>query len=593
LAMLERTWQSRTFLTMFQEFLRFTPAAWCGATDAPAVARIIYQSPDGRRSLANLRQLAEILHAKAQERRLGQDGLLRLFASQVKVARQKAQHSFGSKDESSDGNEFDAEEMTLRRPSDEPAVRMMTIFKSKGLQFGLVYVYDFLFASFKPSSIFHLDGRRSFDLNKEGKGDEERNQEELRKLYVAITRAIALCRFIDGPPPKSGTPMSVATLLESNGGLNEIKEEESLPLGAPGEVVNGNEGQGTSERKAEVFPAERQLSPGWLTCSFSSLTRSVHSAGSVPDAKRLGMESDEDDESDDKEDDEENGGSTSWQRVEWPLREPIFQFSSGEVAGIYWHELFEKLDFQMDGEWRAGTPCEQLSTAPHSALWMYVSDFLQRRRQLPKCDEQEGRHLSAFVDIVRGILHTTLPGTGFALADISKERRLPELRFTYRLRNGFRSADLLVLLERAGIRAPSDWQQNRNDHHALTGSIDLLFQGTDGKFYIIDWKTNILNASYDGFDHAGMQREMDDHFYTLQYLLYALAWVQFMRYSDPSFDLRRDYEIRFGGVCYVFCRGVSTRTGAERGFFATRPSLELLSGLDCLLGIDLTQEVEK
>ena len=208
-------------------------------------------------------------------------------------------------------------------------------------------------------------------------------------------------------------------------------------------------------------------------------------------------------------------------------------------------------------------------------------------------EEQDGRHLSAFVDMVRGILHTTIPGTTFTLAEITREQRLPELRFTYRLRNGFHSSDLLALLDQAGIRAPSDWQQNRNEHHALTGSIDLLLQGTDGKFYIIDWKTNILNASYDGFDRSGMQREMDGHFYALQYLLYTLAWIQFMRYCDTSFDLQRDYETRFGGVCYVFCRGVSVRSGADRGFYATRPSLELVTGLDRLLGIDMTLEVEK
>ena len=72
---------------------------------------------------------------------------------------------------------------------------------------------------------------------------------------------------------------------------------------------------------------------------------------------------------------------------------------------------------------------------------------------------------------------------------------------------------------------------------------------------------------------------MDRHFYHLQYLLYIVAFLQFHRSLNPAWELTpQNYDGLFGGVFYVFLRGVSPASG-DRGIFAIRPDYELVKGV--------------
>ena len=109
----------------------------------------------------------------------------------------------------------------------------------------------------------------------------------------------------------------------------------------------------------------------------------------------------------------------------------------------------------------------------------------------------------------------------------------------------------------------------------LRGFMDLVVE-QGGRFYILDWKSNHLGNSVEDYGDGGMRREMERNFYQLQYLLYAVALDNYLRLRIPDYD----YERHFGGVFYVFLRGVD---GKGNGIFADRPSKELIGELSKVL----------
>jgi exodeoxyribonuclease V beta subunit len=115
----------------------------------------------------------------------------------------------------------------------------------------------------------------------------------------------------------------------------------------------------------------------------------------------------------------------------------------------------------------------------------------------------------------------------------------------------------------------------------MTGKIDLVY-AHDGRYYVLDYKSNRLPA----YDAAAMDRAMADSEYTLQALLYTVALHRWLRFRlGAGYDYARD----FGGVRYLFCRGLDalateTQAGgiARPGVHAWKPAPELVDALDRL-----------
>jgi len=92
----------------------------------------------------------------------------------------------------------------------------------------------------------------------------------------------------------------------------------------------------------------------------------------------------------------------------------------------------------------------------------------------------------------------------------------------------------------------------------------------------LDWKSNFLGDSVEDYEHQGLLDAMDVGNYHLQYHLYSLAVHKYLQSRVQGFDYERD----FGGVIYVFLRGV--RVGRKSGLFFTRPDLKVILELDGL-----------
>jgi exodeoxyribonuclease V beta subunit len=109
----------------------------------------------------------------------------------------------------------------------------------------------------------------------------------------------------------------------------------------------------------------------------------------------------------------------------------------------------------------------------------------------------------------------------------------------------------------------------------LRGFIDLIFEH-DGRWYVADYKSNHLGGQRSDYASDHLERTMLKHDYILQYHLYAVALVRFLRLRLPHYDP----EEHFGGVYYLFLRGM-TRDGKDgSGIYFDRPSAALLTELD-------------
>ncbi len=107
----------------------------------------------------------------------------------------------------------------------------------------------------------------------------------------------------------------------------------------------------------------------------------------------------------------------------------------------------------------------------------------------------------------------------------------------------------------------------------MNGFIDLLFR-FENRFYLIDWKSNWLGHQPADYGMEGMKRAMLEHNYYLQYHLYTLAADLFLEKRLPGYD----YQTHFGGVFYIFFRGIDPKD-PTRGIFRDRPTTETVKDL--------------
>jgi exodeoxyribonuclease V beta subunit len=108
----------------------------------------------------------------------------------------------------------------------------------------------------------------------------------------------------------------------------------------------------------------------------------------------------------------------------------------------------------------------------------------------------------------------------------------------------------------------------------MRGFMDLVFQW-EGRFYLVDWKTNHLGDAPGDYDSAAMRAAMEVHGYSLQYLIYCLALDLYLERRLKDYD----YERRFGGVFYIFMRGVDPDSGLDCGIYRDRPTADLMARL--------------
>ncbi|NJK95642.1 MAG: hypothetical protein HC905_12700 [Bacteroidales bacterium] len=177
-------------------------------------------------------------------------------------------------------------------------------------------------------------------------------------------------------------------------------------------------------------------------------------------------------------------------------------------------------------------------------------------------------HLPHYETLLDHVLSTSIniSGKNIRLCDINHSRKLPELEFCFALDKVNKSA-LFSLLETTELNIETEMEG------LMTGYMDLVFEH-EGKFYILDWKSNHLGNTCESYNCEGLESAMQGNNYHLQYLIYTLALKTWLETKIPGFD----FDTHFGGVIYVFLRGV--RKDDTTGIYTTRPDKEKVIKLE-------------
>jgi exodeoxyribonuclease V beta subunit len=550
-------WQERGFFRMFRSFLR----------DEKILTRLITFA-DGERRITNLLHLMEVLHQASVERKLNMTGLLKWFSEQR------------------DPDAPRSEEHQLRLESDENAVKLVTIHKSKGLEYPIVFCpFSWDGVRSKKSAeplLFHNPQNPIeliFDLGSDERephvaiADKEELAENLRLLYVALTRAkcrvyLAWGRFkyaetsapaylLHAPPGKPSDNLVEAlaenfTQVTNEELLSKVKSLMKKPA-ATVEVIRDLE---ADESRFAPPMEEMQIHPPksfaaridrqWKISSFSALVsdKVYGEQGTDYDAATLA------------------GPEDPLRMIEEPAG--IFAFPKGAKAGTFLHDVLEHLDFcSAIGPSREELVKEKLAKYGYDLSWLeIVCDMLDKVLRVPLDPERQD----------------------FCLSRVKMEDRLNELEFYFPLK-ALPPEALRRILARGDLRQEVPERIERLNFSPLRGFMkgfmDMVFRFED-RYYLVDWKSNFLGASVEDYGPENLTRAMEENFYTLQYTFYTLALNQYLKLRVEGYD----YDRHFGGVFYVFLRGVEPGRGPEFGIYRDKPGRGLIEALsEELIGV--------
>ena len=182
-----------------------------------------------------------------------------------------------------------------------------------------------------------------------------------------------------------------------------------------------------------------------------------------------------------------------------------------------------------------------------------------------------------------GVLHvdnvvvtdTVQFSSGHAHVDLGNDQRLNEMEFHLPI-DEIQPASISHFLSEHGYPVSTLSEEGLSGY--LKGYIDLVAE-VDGCYIIIDYKSNFLGGKEQDYAADELPEAMVEGRYHLQYLLYTVALHRYLSQRLPEYS----YEEHFGGILYLFVRGMSPDSPPGNGVFADRPGIDLIRGLDELL----------
>jgi exodeoxyribonuclease V beta subunit len=576
-------------------------------------ARLLADS-DGERRLTDLRHIGQLLHVAASSDGLGPTALAGWLRARI-------------------NEEAGDEERTRRLESDDEAVQILTIHRSKGLEFPVVYVpylwegHDYNTKG--PISFHDRAGTFTLDVSPRGpdrsahetRGLTEDRGEDLRLAYVALTRARhQVVIWWAGSWDTRNAPLTRLLMARDESGVvapstGRNPPEDADLLARLERVADRADGAIAIERAQPVAGAhwspdltmpseldasrfERSLDLRWRRTSYTDITAASYEASVASEPEEPLLED---------EPDEAEPTPASALAHEPPLAVPALlgEMPVGADVGTFVHSVMEATDFA--------------SADLRGELTGRIAEVRARRAVEIGDPTLVAEGLEAMIRTPLGSV-----AGGIALRDVARRDRLDELGFELPLAGGD-SPEGWVTLDRVadvlrgllGARDPlaayaarlEDPFLRRSFRGYLTGSLDLVLRlpGPSGggeqrsaghlrspeatadaqRFLVLDYKTNWLGEPGEPltafhYRPEALVAEMFRHHYALQALLYTVALHRFLRWRLPGYDP----DVHLGGVAYLFVRGMTggdglgvRGDGAAPGVFAWRPPAGLPAGL--------------
>jgi len=531
-------WNRFGFICMFRQFL-----------NKEAVMPRLMMFEDGERRCTNILHLMEVIHEAEKEYMLGMEGIIKWLAAQ--------------KDEQVSR----LEEYQLRLESDESAVKIITVHRSKGLEFPIIFLpfaWEGVYKRALPNApvIFHDPKNRLdyiLDIGSDNQQDnmqleeQESLAEDIRLLYVALTRAKNCCYLVWGKERNSR--FSALSYLLSNNiemrmdeFLKRKKEifrdmENDVFVGPIPDLGNGHEHLEDKREELSLKKFSGHVDSSWHITSFSSLISNKVYVEKAQDVDEIIQEEvDLEEES---------------------IKEPslsIFSFPKGARAGTFFHDLMEHMDFtERDEKKTKGLISFKLKEYGFEAIWTDI-----------------------IFSMTNSVIYSPLDPEieGLRLSEISMKDRINELEFYFPLKKITPHMIEEIL---------KDWKLINRDEGLvyeierlrfdpvegfMRGFMDMVFCWK-GKFFLVDWKSNLLGESPDAYSAKSLGDVMKKEFYTLQLLIYTVALDQYLRMSLSDYTYEKD----FGKAYYLFLRGINPELGPDFGIYRYKPKAELICHL--------------
>lgn len=553
---------------------------------------------DGERVLTNVLHLLELL-AAAPEARVGPQAAQRWLARRIE----------------SEGADEAAE---LRLESDARLVNVVTIHRSKGLEYPVVLMpFEWTARRHrrrgKPDQgiLWHERGQNGWRAVRTFAGTEgsaaeeaeasaarEHHAEALRQFYVGVTRARHRCYVFWGAASGSGRA-PLAWLLHGVDPLDDkavrafgpdqvMTTLATLAAGTPGAFgvldasalasaidtareragPGAGTGAGTATLTARMFT--RDVPPAWQRRSFSSLLSSVRTEGDGAEHERPDHDEEVARAAQPTSATDAVADATTTTAMTVPtgvdeididtVAQARFGFPAGPEAGNCLHAILEHTEFSV------GVDTERVRDA------LLRSGFV----------DVDPASVARWLDEVLATPLRGPQGECLVLSSLPRSDTVRELAFELRARDADARRIAAAVARHYPLPFAPESIGGARWSGYLRGFVDLVFR-SGGRYYIADWKSNLLGACFDDYGPEALAHAMRAHAYALQFSLYALALHRHLAARVPDYR----YDTHFGGVFYLFLRGVRPGTaapaGGQTGVHVARPALELIRALDALL----------
>jgi exodeoxyribonuclease V beta subunit len=578
---------------------------------------------DGDRRVTNLRHATELVHAAAAARQLNIDGVLRWLATERATA-----HT-------------DSAATELRLETDADAVHIVTIHKSKGLEYDIVFCPTLWNARLTsaPPVVVQEDGQTVFEHGsaqaaaRVAAANASRLAEDLRLLYVALTRA-RFRTYITWGPVVSGNAKERAKVLLANGSIHSalgyllLVDDEIDGLAAQqggvaaatrataalldsqptwyrhlSALAKSSDGRIALRSVSGVMGGARYTPPPPLApvlaartvrdtprvderfrtyrlTSYTALA-SAGGSGSRPsgDDGDLADAAARDSDAIAARTEAAPVASSNAALLRALPRSDFRAFPAGAREGTVLHRLFEEAGF-------ADTLPLLRARAARVLQWSQLADS--------DADER----IDAVAGMMRTVFETpfTVPphdahggGRPVVLQQVPPTHMRREWQFTLPVANATSPLSARALAEAfrtsasPALRRYADAVQGlpmKRVFGFLQGFVDLACEH-EGRWYVVDWKSNRLPLDPESFAPEALMATMESHHYVLQAYLYLVALHRFLRTRLPQYRV----EEQLSGAAYAFLRGFAPAASATGHGWLTLPAEPaVILALDAALG---------
>jgi len=513
---------------------------------------------DFERQVTNIYHLIELLQQVALKERLGLLKSLYWLRTAIQESTEKT----------GDGAE-------LRLESDEDAVKIVTIHSSKGLEYPIIFCPDLWSEGKKTKEsivVCHEDGELIADIGS-SKMEQRHEQallesqaEDLRLLYVAITRAQYRCYITWANVRSNATPnhSALAHLLRQQTGENWDERLRDLAAKKDGKMfsyqclatdleplppyrVQDN----NATLVARTFTGEFKID--WQMSSYSGLAYlSTHdipedlSTDKVQETHNLAVE--------------EPNSDTVIEENPLPIL-PKGAHTGNVVHDLLEHNAFSALAFMANHN-------DDTDKQNDAAYEHYLAT---QEKACLRYGLEPTENASLLNTLLQQTVTTALSTDDhhFTLANLAESQCLKEMPFYFAVEQLNTLAINQALHDKEAFQ-PLAYKTIKGQ---LTGFIDLVCE-YQGRYYVMDYKTNYLPE----YSQQHMLQSMTSHNYGLQYWLYSVVLHRYLQQRLANYDFQQ----HFGGVRYLFVRGMQTSEPMS-GVYSYQPDEETIEALAAAL----------